>query len=502
MFKSIFLVIELFTYTSAFSQTKEMSFAFETHPRTIDPRFANDANSQYLSDLTNCSLISYNSLGNIEGQIASTWKWTGPTTLQLEIKPNIKFSDGSLLNIEDIVSTYSFLTSKNSSSPIAGSFRKVKSIKAVSEKLIQFELTEADSTFVDNLFIGILPKRLSNLPMISDPSQLIGCGAFKITKIDSSDYTLTRNDHYSLGPIAKLNAVHLKVIKDDTTRFSKLRKGELDLVQNGISRGQLKSIPHSYPNLKVDAKAGLNVMYLGFNFKDPILSKKEVRQALSLGVNRDEIVQYILQGLAEKAKGFLSKENPYCAENLPNIEFNKEQAKILLDKAGFPEKGPDKVRFEIILKTTSEMTRVNIAYGIAGHLKELGIKVRVQALEWGKFKYDLDKGNVQLWIANWIGYKDPDIYRYTLASESFPPHGGNRGWYSNIKLDKILDEAHKSHDEKVRKNLYVEAQKIVSEDLPYVFLWHDKNYVVYNKNLKDYELYADGRYSSLRNVMK
>jgi peptide/nickel transport system substrate-binding protein len=95
-----------------------------------------------------------------------------------------------------------------------------------------------------------------------------------------------------------------------------------------------------------------------------------------------------------------------------------------------------------------------------------------------------------------------DIFRYVFASESFPPHGGNRGWYSNPHLDKILEDARRNHDFEKRKPLYFEVQKIIDQDLPYAFLWHEKNFVVHNKAIKGFELFADGRYSSLVNVTR
>jgi len=492
------LLLCILASSNVFAKKDEVSLAWEASPRTLDPRFANDANSQYLTELTNCSLINFDRSGNQIGNLASSWKWTGPKTLLVTIKDTAKFSDGSPVTNEDVVATYSFLTKPNTS-PLAGAFRKLISVKAIAKNQVQFELNEADSSFVDNLFIGILPKELASRPMLSDIKQIKGCGPFVISNAGVNDFTLVRNEKYSLGALAKTLKIVIKIIKDDTTRFSKLLKGELDLVQNGIGRDQLKSIPNSYPNLAMDAHEGLNVTYLGFNFRDPILAKKEVRQAISLAINRDEIIKFLLQGMAEPANNFLSSDNPFHTK-LSKMSFDLAQANALLDKAGFVRKGPENIRFHLQLKTTADVNFVNIAQTLRGQLYKLGIKVEMQALEWGKFKSDVDKGAVQIWLAKWIGYKDPDIYRYVFASESFPPHGGNRGWYSNPQLDKILEDARRIHEIEKRKPLYVEVQKIVEQDVPYAFLWHEKNYVVYSKSLKGFELYADGRYSSLVNV--
>ena len=83
-----------------------------------------------------------------------------------------------------------------------------------------------------------------------------------------------------------------------------------------------------------------------------------------------------------------------------------------------------------------------------------------------------------------------------------PPNGGNRGFYQNPKLDELLKDASKTIDPQSRVAKYNEVQKIVQKELPYVFLWHTENYAVYRKGVNGFKLYADGRYSSLKQASK
>lgn len=486
------------------TDTNTLSLAWEAAPRVIDPRFAVDANTHYLVDLVHCSLINFDQEGNIFGQLASKWEWSNPQTLKVTIRKDAKFSDGSLVTAEDVTATYNFLVLPNEqASPIAGAFKNVKSVKALSSDLLQFELKEADSTFVSNLMIGILPKRLASHAIFHHPKDMVGCGPYILTEVKVNDYELMRNENYSLANKPTIRNITIKIVKDETTRFSKLLKGELDLVQNGVARDKLKTISKSHPELAIQARPGINVSYLGFNFRDKVLAKKEVRQAINLAINRKEIIDYILQGMAIPADSFISPGNVYRSTPTESAPFDPTQAKLLLDKAGFPQPA-NKSDFRLILslKTTADPTRVNIANAIAGQLRQIGVKVEIQSLEWGKFKSDLDKGTVQLWMANWIGYKDPDIYRYAFATESFPPQGANRGWYSNPKLDALLKEGQLINDFNKRKEIYKQAQGIVSEDIPYAFLWHEENYTVLRQSLKNFRVFADGRLSSLVQVTK
>lgn len=107
-----------------------------------------------------------------------------------------------------------------------------------------------------------------------------------------------------------------------------------------------------------------------------------------------------------------------------------------------------------------------------------------------------------MWSLSWIGFKDPDIYRFAFASENFPPQGPNRGRFSDPRLDEVLRQASRSTDITERIKLYHEAQHIVNAQLPYVFLWHEELFAVAQTRLNDFTIFADGRLSSLTKVSK
>jgi peptide/nickel transport system substrate-binding protein len=104
-----------------------------------------------------------------------------------------------------------------------------------------------------------------------------------------------------------------------------------------------------------------------------------------------------------------------------------------------------------------------------------------------------------MYILRWIGSnEDPDIFRYAYASESFPPKGGNRGRYSNAKLDALLKAAASETDQGARRALYLQAQQILAEDLPGIPLWYPDNVVIHSARLRGLTLNAGGSYDFLR----
>lgn len=488
-------------------QDHVFTIAWESAPRSIDPRYALDANSQYLENLIHCALIDFDKNGSTRAQLAKSWKWIEQKTLELDIHSGVKFSDGSELKIDDVIATYKFFqVEEKDPSPRKGFMNSVEKIEKIDEDTLRFHLKEADVSFLSNLVVGILPQKIAEAPRFDQVEKYIGCGPFRLTSMDLNNVVLTKNPEFFIQEqIPHLEKVQIKIVQDESTRFAKLIKGEVDLIQNALNREKLKSIEEKYSTqLQVLSSPGLNITYLGFNMRDDLVKKKEVREAIALALDRQVIVDKVLQGRATLATSILVPGDPMSDSSLKNVERNLDQAKALLDEAGLKDPDGDgpQNRFQLSYKTTTDTTRVTIAKAIASQLKEIGIEVDVQSLEWGKFKEDIEKGQAQIWSLSWVGFKDPDIFRYVFATESFPPNGGNRGWYSNKELDQLLTQGKAENDPVKRKAVYQKVQELVASEMPYVYLWHEENFAVINKNYSGFELFADGRLYSLTQVEK
>lgn len=493
----------------------QITLAWGNPPRSIDPRYGTDADSIYLENLIHCSLVDFDKDGKTIGDLAAKWNWVDPTTLEVTLKEGAKFSNGTPVTAADVKATYDYFLRTDlgdRKAPRAGAFTMIGSVEKAApasgapapktgEKLI-FKLKQADATFITNLVVGILPSALANGEMVDDYKKLVGCGPFKLTGREVNDLTLERNPSYGLGPLAKTDRVVIKIVRDEETRLAKLEKGEVDLVQNLINRDKLKNLAKTAPALDVSKRMGLNTTYLGFNMRNNYLKNAKVRKAIGLAVNRDAIIRFALNGLATPASTLLLPQDPFFNNTLPKSSFDTAKAAALLDEAGFKVPAKGQPRFKLNYKTTNDATRVTVAKAIAGQLKKVGIEVTVEPLEWGRFKADVEANHVEMWSLSWIGFKDPDIYRFAFATESFPPAGGNRGWYSNPELDKLLAAGRLETDFAKRKKIYADVQMMVADEMPYVFLWHEEIFAVHNRKLAGFELFADGRYASLKKAVR
>jgi len=254
------------------------------------------------------------------------------------------------------------------------------------------------------------------------------------------------------------------------------------------------------PNLKIESGSGARVDYANFNVNDPALRDPRVRQAIACAIDRPALVAALWRGQATLADTLLPYGQWARASDaeLPQYPHDVSRAIQLLDAAGFK---PDKngVRLRFTLKTSTDETTRLEAQVIQQQLQAAGIELQVRSAEFATFYSDITKGAFQMYMLRWIGAnEDPDIFRYTSATSSFPPHGANRGRYSNARVDELLRDANAETDQDARRKMYVEAQQILTADLPWIPLWYPNNEVVHSTRLTDVKIDAGGSFDFLR----
>ncbi|HZY63188.1 MAG TPA: ABC transporter substrate-binding protein, partial [Edaphobacter sp.] len=252
----------------------------------------------------------------------------------------------------------------------------------------------------------------------------------------------------------------------------------------------------------VESGPGAPVNYLTFNVTDPVLKDRRVRQAIACALDRQAIVNAIWRGKARLANTLLPVGHWAAAsdDEMAQYPHDVARAKRLLDEAGFPP-GKDGIRLRVTLKTsTDESTRL-MAMVMQQQLRAAGIQLNIRSAEFGTFYSDVTRGAFQMYALRWIGSnEDPDIFRYTFASWSFPPTGANRGYYSNPKVDALLKSAITETNEAKRRAEYVEVQKILSVDLPAIPLWFPDNEVVHTRRVEGITPRGSGSFDFLRDA--
>jgi peptide/nickel transport system substrate-binding protein len=182
---------------------------------------------------------------------------------------------------------------------------------------------------------------------------------------------------------------------------------------------------------------------------------------------------------------------------VPHYDYDPGKARQLLDAAGYPE--VNGVRFHITMKTsTFEETRLMVAV-MQQQLREVGIALDIRTFESATFLADVMSGAFQFYSLRWIGgNEDPDIFDAAFHSRNFPPAGRNRSFYSNPRIDNLIDQARRETDQGVRKKLYAEVQEILAHDVPSINLWYLDNVLVHTRRVRDVSLDPSGNYGFLK----
>jgi peptide/nickel transport system substrate-binding protein len=494
-----FAVVCLFLFPllscSARPDANTLVMIIESSPTNLDPRVGIDGFSERIDTLIFDDLLSRGADLNVAPGLAERWEIPDPLTYVFHLHRGVRFHDGRPLTSRDVKWTFDSLLQGKVRSIKGAAYRFVDHIDAADDFTVIFHMKKQDSTLLWNVSdgaIGIVPYG-SGDEIAQHP---IGSGAFKFVSAETDrEVIVERNDDY-WGERAKLARVRFAVVPDATTRALELRKSSGDIALNSLTPDTVYTLAQE-PTLAVERAAGTQLAYLGFNLRDPILNDARVRQAIACAIDRRPMIEYLLRGEAQPARSVLPPQSWAFNGSVPAYDHDLKRANQLLDAAGYP--AINGVRFHITMKTsTDENTRLMVAV-MQQQLREAGIALDIRSFEFATFFADVQHGAFQMYGLRWIGgNEDPDIFEYAFDSSRFPPNGANRGFYSNPRLDALIDRARQAIDPNVRKPLYAEVQRILAEDEPYINLWYLDNVLVHTNRVRNLKLNPAGNYDFLR----
>jgi peptide/nickel transport system substrate-binding protein len=337
----------------------------------------------------------------------------------------------------------------------------------------------------------------------------VGSGPFRfisMTQDDSVD--IDRNPDYfasasdpagaSLG--MPVQHVHFRVVPDAIVRALELRKGTADIAGVNALSSDMTAALQRESGIAVDDDPGTGLAYVAFNFSDPILAHREVRQALDYATDRDSIIKYLLHGQARAAAGQMPPDNWAWNSGIKPRPYDPAEANRLLDAAGFP-RGPDGVRMHLTLKTsTEEPTRI-LGETLVEQWKQVGVALELRPLETATLFADLTHGSFQMYTLRWLGVNnDPAFYEFVFSSAKMPPNGANRGRYSNPEVDALIAKERVEMDRDKQKAIVWQIQKIVAEDEPYLNLWFNDTVCAHRTRVTGLKLSPTGDYNFLEDV--
>lgn len=474
-----------------------------------------DAAADRIRNLLFNSLVKKNERFDYVGELAKSIEFSNDGLgITFKLNENVKFHDGRIMKSSDVKYTLEALFESGGTK--AGSFfdsvpdatdpEKKKTIRTPHIKSIA---TPDDSTIVMTVARpALVNQTLSNLvtiPIIPfgtierQKTNPIGTGPFKFVSFDQVN-SIVRfeafGDYWEGAP--KIKSLTVKTVTDANALQAELRSGSVDVapIPSNLSPDTLKALGQDQA-LDVQAFKGSNIVYMGFNTEVSPLKDSRIRQAIAYAIDRKKIIRELLSGQAHEAFSIIPEDSWAYAKG-EEYPFDPAKAKLLLAEAGY--KGEViKFKFSAGNAATSQYAQV-----VQDYLSKVGMKVEIETVDSNTLLTQLAQGQFQMTTARWVGgNQDPIFLRDLFASTDFPDRkqgGRNRSRYSNPEFDRIIEDAVNSLDKTKQKELYRQAQQIVSKDLPLLPLWYSSNIVVSRKRIGNVKINASGDWSFVKDL--
>jgi peptide/nickel transport system substrate-binding protein len=497
---AVLVLLALVSPAGAEPPKDTMVIGLVAEPVTMDPPQITDLNStrvakRIFEGLTAQEPGSY----KIVPGLARSWDISKDGFVYtFRLRPDVKFHDGTSLTAEAV--RFVFDRQLNEQGPfyktgtypyVKGFLGNVASVEAVDPLTVQIRLKSPLTPFIQYLAHHSLyvysPDALKKWgkDVVKHP---VGTGPFKLESWESGvRLVLSRHDQYWGGAARIRQAVYVPIVEAQA-RLTAIKTGEIDLTLD-VPPDSLEGLRRD-PNVVVAEADSSAVWFVVLNTRHQALKDKRVRQALNHAVNKEAIIRDILRGTAIVATSPLSPV--YGAFHEPNASkypFNPERAKALLREAGYSN--GFELTFLVPESGSGMQSPVEMATVIQANLAAVGVKAKIQTMEWGAYlKKYLDSPDMaeMSWNPS-IG--DPDHMMYMLlSSDRFPP-AFNAGFYQNARVDDLLRKARTSLDEAQRVAMYREAQKIVTDDAPWIIVDHGKQMIVHRKRVQNFKLHPN-----------
>ncbi len=474
-------------------------FLIESSPTSLDPRIGTDAQAEHIDELLFDGLVQRDQQFRFTPALASSWDQPDPKTFVFHLRSGVKFADGRPLTARDVLWTINSMRDGTVISPKAASYASIDTVEAPDPHTVVFHLKRPDNFLLTNLSttaIGIVPWG-SGRNFWQHP---VGTGPFRFVSQQIDQNVIVERNPLCWSVVPQIERVRFAVVPDAITRSLELAKGSGDVTINSLPLDSLPILAQR-PNLIVQDAPGTEIQYLTFNVRDPILSHIRVRQAIAYAIDRKLIIQTLLGGHARLAFSLLPPGHWAWTGDVPHYAYDPARADQLLDAAGYP-RGRNGIRFHLTMKTSTDETVRVLAAVFQQQLARVGIALDLRSYEFATFYSDIVRGAFQMYSLRWIGGNEqPDIFSYVFSSSRFPPKGANRGYYSNARLDALLQEASETSDVNRRRADYVEGQQILARDLPAINLWYLDAVVVHNRRLTHVEPTPSGSFSFLETAV-
>ena len=465
--------------------SNQLNLVMPGDPKSLDPAYATDVRTGQLCALLYDNLVRFGKGSELLPGLATRWEISSDgLKYTFQLRDSVFFQNGKEFECANVIQSFERILDPNTNSHRKWLFKKVKGssefLSREVESVSGFSC-ENDNKFHIELnqsfapFLGFLAMASASIIHETKTGEIIGTGPWKLKEwIHDGHILFDRNLNYFDG-VPKLESLKIRILPEALPRTAEFVTGYLDIMEVPEAEFPLwANDPEWAPNIKY--QEDLSIHYLGLNCSRPPFDNVLVRQAINYAIDVQRIIDKVKNGNATPASGPIP---PGLIEPYPKLKynFNPQLAKELLAKAGV-ENG---LKIELWQSQSSEL--LNLTEAIQAQLEAVGVHVKIIRNDWNLFSQAVSEGVPDMYYRSW--YADYP-HAENFIAPLFESEVSQRRWtrYSNNEIDALIQKIQSTSDEEQQQKYIQQANSILIDDAPWVYLWHTRTAHISQPNLK------------------
>ncbi|MDE2604765.1 MAG: ABC transporter substrate-binding protein [Burkholderiales bacterium] len=472
------------------AQAQTLRIGLAEDPDVLDPTLARSFVGRMVFAGLCDKLFDIDEKLNIVPQLALSYQWAPDhKSVTLKLRPGVTFQDGEKFDAAAV----KFNIERHKTMPGSnrrGELAPVTSVDVIDPLTVRLNLSSPFAPLLaqltDRAGMMVAPKvaqaegdKFGAHPVCSGPYKFV-------ERVPQDRIVLEKNPTYWNKDAIHFDKIVYTPIPDATVRLANLRSGQLDFIE--------RFAPSDMEKLQAEKKfktsAITEIGYQGITInvgksdkaKTSPLHDPRVREALELALDRQGLVQVVMDNQAIVGNQWVPPTNAFYAKNMPMPKRDVARAKQLLKEAGVTNPS-----FTLLTPTTSDAQR--IALVVQAMAREAGFDVKIQAAEFATSLNMADKGDFEAYVLAWSGRPDPDgnLYSFDVCKQPL-----NYSGYCDAEADKLIKESRETLDVNQRKKVFEQVAAKVLKDRPIIYLYHRKWLWAYSPKLQGVRNIPDG----------
>ncbi len=458
-------------------------------------------------------LIQYDAKLQPVPWLAERWELTD-SAVTFHLRRDVMWHDGRPVTAEDVKFTFDLAKDSSTASLLGSAYMNmVREATVVDPHTVRFSFTAPHAQALDGFWWPPLPKHLlQNVP----PAELsrhafnrqpVGSGPFKFVEWrPNQSVTFEANPQFpaTLGGRPNLDRVVFRVVPEATTMVTELINGTADMIGYTLLPDQAAQI-RNQSGVELRHYPSREFTFFAWNHTRPLFSDARVRRAMTLGINRQQIIDGLLQGFGVPSTGMIPSWSPMYTELQP-LPYDPNQAKQLLQQAGWVDangdgildKGGQPLRFVLTINSANRL-HADIAQVMQRQLRQVGADVQIRPQEFQSLLQGYKAREYDAVLANWsLDTFKVDPTPLFSCAEARVQNSANRTGYCNPQGDQLMQQGLRATDQAQAKQIWAQYAQLLQQDQPVTFLYWVEDMAGVGPRLRNVETDARSKIVNIR----